>query len=111
VDTPAETLPGRVPEDEIVHGHRVLLDMQKEISREKVLESVGTRQEVLLEARSAKEPEYLTGRTRNYKVVRVQSDGVRAGDEVEVDITKATGWTLYGTLTAQAELRSGAMNG
>lgn len=110
-DTTAQTLPGRVPENEIVHRHMALLGMQKEISREKVLESVGTLQEVLVEARSTKEPEYLTGRTRNYKVVRVESDGVCVGDEVAVDITKARGWTLYGTLTAQAVLRSDAMNG
>ena len=100
--TPAETLPGRISENVIVHRHKVLLEMQKEISREKVQESVGTRQKVLVEARALKEPEYFTGRTRNYKVVRIESDGIRVGDQLEVDITEAKGWTLYGTPTAQA---------
>ena len=100
--TPAETLPGRVSNEVIIHRHRELLDMQKEISREKAHELVGTRQEVLVEGRSPKQPEYAAGRTRNYKAGRVPCDGIQVGDEIEVTITEARGWTLYGTPTVPA---------
>ena len=95
--TPAETLPGRVPGEVIMHRHRALLDMQKEISREKAHELVGTRQQVLVEGRSPKQPEYAAGRTRNYRAARIQSDDIEVGDEIQVTITEARGWTLYGT--------------
>jgi tRNA-2-methylthio-N6-dimethylallyladenosine synthase len=100
--TPAETLPGRVPDEAIVHRHRALLDMQKEISREKAHELVGTRQEVLVEGRSPKQPEYAAGRTRNYRAGRVPGEGIEVGDEIEVTITEARGWMLYGTPTVPA---------
>jgi len=102
--TAAETLSGRVPDDVIVHRHRTLLDMQKEISREKAHELVGTRQQVLVEGRSPKQPEYATGRTRNYRAVLIQSDETRIGDEIEVKITEVKGWNLYGEPEVQAQL-------
>ncbi len=100
--TPAEALPGRVPREVIVHRHRVLLDMQKEISREKAHELVGTRQRVLVEGRSPKQPEYAVGRTRNYRAVRIPSGELEVGDEIEVTITEVRGWTLCGTSTVPA---------
>jgi len=94
--TSAESLPDRVPPDVIVNRHRILLNMQKEISRENVRALVGTRQSVLVESLCRQQPEYLTGRTRNYKVARVRRGRIDVGDEVQVKVVEAKGWALYG---------------
>jgi tRNA-2-methylthio-N6-dimethylallyladenosine synthase len=95
--TSGEALPNSVPQHIIVHRHRMLLEIEKEISRARMGELVGTKQEVLVEELCKQEPEYIVGRTRSYRVVRVRSDGAQVGDEVEVDVTGVRGWTLYGT--------------
>jgi len=104
--TPAETLRAGMPENVIVHRHKTLLDMQKEISREKARQLVGTQQKVLVAARCEKALGYVIGRTRGYRVVRVRSDEAQVGDEVETVVTEARGWTLYGTPAAAVRYAS-----
>jgi len=100
--TSAESLPEHIPTDVIVQRHRTLLDREKEISRKKMHALVGTTQSVLVEGLCRQQPEYLTGRTRNYRVARVRRDGIDVGDEIQVEIVEAKGWTLYGEVTARA---------
>jgi len=63
---------------------------------------VGTRQRVLVEGISKKDPAQLSGRTPNNRVVNFPGDARLIGQFVDVDITAALPHSLRGTPLAIA---------
>ncbi len=81
-----------IPEDVKKQRLQILNDKVKEMSLKSNQKYVGRTMEVLID--DAKEGIY-QGRTRNNKVVHVKGE-FKIGDFVEVEITKASTWCLFG---------------
>ena len=75
-----------------------LLDVLYPIFYEKNKTYIGKTVEVLLESESKNNPEVLTGRTDDYKLVHVKADKDMIGEIVKVKITDNTSFTISGEL-------------
>lgn len=75
-----------------------LLDVLYPIFYEKNKIYIGKTVEVLLESESKNNPEVLTGRTDDYKLVHVKADKDIIGEIVKVKITDNTSFTISGEL-------------
>jgi tRNA-2-methylthio-N6-dimethylallyladenosine synthase len=67
---------------------------------------VGTRERVLVEGPSRKDPAQLAGRTENNRVVNFDGPGTLIGELVEVEITEALPNSLRGVLAPVPLARS-----
>ena len=95
--TPAAEMPDQVPEEEKHARFDRLLEVQNRISREINEKYFGKTVELLAEGESKTDPGVLTGRTSEGKIVNFPDDGeTRAGDFVNVKITKVGTWSLTG---------------
>ena len=97
-DTPAASMPDPVPQEIVEERHGRLLDLVNEIGKEKYLGWVGRRVEILVEGPSRRNPARLEGRTRTNKIVVFEGPEGRRGQVVEVPVTRAGAFTLYGSL-------------
>jgi len=95
-DTPAATMPGQVPAQVIEERHGRLLELVNEIGKEKYRRWVGRRAQILVEGPSRKNPARLEGRTRANKIVVFEGSQRHRGQLLEVRITRAGSFTLYG---------------
>ncbi len=96
--TPAAKMQEQVPE--AVRKDRLLrlIELQNRISLERNQELIGGEQELLVEGPSKNDPDKLTGRTRGNKLVHfVGAEGL-TGQIVQVRITDAQTWNLFGEL-------------
>lgn len=75
-----------------------LLDVLYPTFYEKNKTYIGKTVEVLLESESKNNPEVLTGRTDDYKLVHVKADKDMIGEIVKVKITDNTSFTISGEL-------------
>ena len=75
-----------------------LLDVLYPIFYEKNKTYIGKTVEVLLESESKNNPQVLTGRTDDYKLVHVKADKSLIGEIVKVKITDNTSFTISGEL-------------
>jgi tRNA-2-methylthio-N6-dimethylallyladenosine synthase len=105
--TPATRLPDDVPEDEKARRCTALLAVQEEISLAENRARVGSAQSVLVDGASKTNPDRLSGRTPDNRIVVFDSDGGGrlAGTLVTVDITGASANTLYGARSAARQGR------
>lgn len=89
-----------VPIDDNIVQERFdrLLDLLYPIFNEKNKTYIGKTVEVLLESESKNNPEVLTGRTDDYKLVHVKADKSLIGEFVKVKITDNTSFTISGEL-------------
>ncbi len=96
--TPAARWEDPVPT--AVKGERLgrLNELQYAISRRRNEHLVGTRQEVLVEGPSPKDPAVLTARTRANRLVLVPGAADAAGRFGRARVTAAQTWTLHGEL-------------
>ncbi len=76
-----------------------LLDVLYPIFYEKNKTYIGKTVEVLLESESKNNPEVLTGRTDDYKLVHVKANKDMIGEIVKVKITDNTSFTISGELS------------
>jgi tRNA-2-methylthio-N6-dimethylallyladenosine synthase len=95
-DTPAATMPEQVPVEVIEERHARLLDLVNEIGHEHYTAAVGTRQQILVEGPSHKNAARLQGRTRCNKIVIFDGAPRHLGQLMDVRITRAGTFTLYG---------------
>lgn len=96
--TPAANWPDQIPQ-EIKHERlRVLNMIVTESSHKRNKPYVGTTQEILVEGRSQRNPERLTGRTRTNKLVNFVGSDNLIGQLVNVKIESANPWALRGEL-------------
>ena len=98
--TPAAQLADEVSEPEKSARFMELEDLQISL-QQKIYESyVGRKVSVLVEKQSARSDEDMMGHTTCNKVVNFRTDGVKAGDVVEVLVSQAKPNSLYGQLAA-----------
>jgi tRNA-2-methylthio-N6-dimethylallyladenosine synthase len=95
-DTPAAAMPDPVPQEIIEERHGRLLDLVNEIGKERNRSCVGRRVQILVEGPSRKSAERFEGRTRANKIVVFEGDERHRGQLLDVKITRAGSFTLYG---------------
>lgn len=88
-----------IPEEEKIRRLGILNDKNKEACLKSNKKYVGKVQEVLIESSTDKKGIiYYTGRARNNKLIHFVSQKNQIGDFVDVKVTKAQTWCLYGEL-------------
>ena len=95
-DTPAATMPDQVPQ-QVREGRLArLLAVVNEIGARRYASQVGRQVQILVEGPSKRNPERLTGRTRCNKIVVFDGAPRHIGQVMDVKITRAGSFTLYG---------------
>jgi tRNA-2-methylthio-N6-dimethylallyladenosine synthase len=95
-DTPAAAMPDQVPQTVREERHQRLLELINEIAGHRYEALVGRRLQILVEGPSKRNPERLTGRTRCNKIVVFEGTDRHKRQVMEVQITRAGSFTLYG---------------
>lgn len=96
--TPAAKMEMSLSEEQIHANFNRMLEVQNEISRRKNEAYVGRICRVLVDGESKTDKAMLTSRTDTMKIVNFPGDASLAGKYVDVEITKAQTWSLYGRL-------------
>jgi tRNA-2-methylthio-N6-dimethylallyladenosine synthase len=96
--TPAGTMEDQIPEDIKQERLLRLMDVQNENAKEVSLSYVGKTVKVLVEGVSRRNKDRMTGRVSENKVAIFEGDSSLKGTFVNVKITSAKTWTLYGEL-------------
>lgn len=102
--TPAAEMADSVPEEVKKDRLHRLMEVQNKISREKNLALEGKVLQVLIEGESKTNSEVLAGRTRTGKLVHIKGDHSLIGELVDVKITEAKTWTLWGDIVSKVEV-------
>jgi tRNA-2-methylthio-N6-dimethylallyladenosine synthase len=95
-DTPAADMPGQVPPKVREERNHRLLETVNEIGRRKYEAFVGRPAQILVEGPSRKNSARLAGRTRCNKIVVFDGSDRHRGQIMDVKITRAGSFTLYG---------------
>jgi tRNA-2-methylthio-N6-dimethylallyladenosine synthase len=95
-DTPAATMPDQAPDEIKEERHARVLQEINAIGRRRYAEQVGRTLEILVEGPSRKNPARMTGRTRCNKIVLFDGSRRHLGQLMDVKITRAGSFTLYG---------------
>ena len=95
-DTPAAAMDGQLPEAVKEARNQELLEAVNAAARRKLQDCVGRRMEILCEGASRYNAERLTGRTRTNKIVVFEGAARHVGQVMDVRITEAQNFTLYG---------------
>ena len=95
-DTPAAEMPDQIPQDLLEARHARLLDQINTIAAEGYDRRVGRTEQILVEGESKKGPRRMTGRTRCNKIVLFDGSERHRGQLMDVKITRAGSFTLYG---------------
>ena len=95
-DTPAAEMPGQVPQKVREERNQRLLEVINEIAARKYKTFVGRQMQILVEGPSKKNPARMTGRTRCNKIVVFDGSERHRGQLLDVKITRAGSFTLYG---------------
>jgi len=95
-DTPAAAMPDQLPEDVIEDRHARLLSLINEIGKRKYNEFVGRQMQILVEGPSKRNPARMSGRSRCNKIVLFDGSERHRGQLLDVRITRAGLFTLYG---------------
>ncbi|MGC8744349.1 MAG: tRNA (N6-isopentenyl adenosine(37)-C2)-methylthiotransferase MiaB [Verrucomicrobiia bacterium] len=94
--TKAAAMPDQIPQDIKESRHQYLLSLMNQIGAQRYSRFVGKRVQILVEGPSKKNPERLMGRTRCNKIVVFEGSARHIGELLEVNITRAGTFTLYG---------------
>jgi tRNA-2-methylthio-N6-dimethylallyladenosine synthase len=95
-DTPAAEMPDQVPQKVREERNQILLRTINEIAARKYKKFVGRQVQILVEGPSKKNPARMTGRTRCNKIVVFDGSERHRGQLMDVKITRAGSFTLYG---------------
>jgi tRNA-2-methylthio-N6-dimethylallyladenosine synthase len=95
-NTPAAAMPGQLPAAEREDRMRRTLELVNQVAGRRYTGLVGQRVEILVEGPSKKNPARLTGRTRCNKIVVFEGADRHLGQVMDVNITRAGSFTLYG---------------
>jgi tRNA-2-methylthio-N6-dimethylallyladenosine synthase len=95
-DTPAAEMPGQAPPEIKEERNARLLAEVNSIGRRRYDERVGQTVQILVEGPSRKNPARLSGRTRCNKIVIFEGNQRHVGQLMDVKITRAGSFTLYG---------------
>jgi tRNA-2-methylthio-N6-dimethylallyladenosine synthase len=94
--TKAASMPEQIPQEVKEERHRYLLNLMNRIGSERYKRYVGRQVQILVEGPSKKNPERLMGRTRCNKIVVFEGSPRHIGNLLDVKITRAGTFTLYG---------------
>jgi tRNA-2-methylthio-N6-dimethylallyladenosine synthase len=97
-DTPAAEMPGQLPAAVREERHARLLDSINLAGRRRYHERMGDTMEVLVEGPSKTNSSRLSGRTRCNKIVIFEGDERHRSQLLDMKITRAGSFTLYGEL-------------
>jgi tRNA-2-methylthio-N6-dimethylallyladenosine synthase len=95
-NTPAASMPDQVPQKVREERNQRLLEVVNEIAVRKYKKFVGRQVQILVEGPSRKNPARMTGRTRCNKIVLFDGSDRHRGQLMDVKITRAGSFTLYG---------------
>jgi tRNA-2-methylthio-N6-dimethylallyladenosine synthase len=95
-DTPAADMPDQVPLGIREERNHRLLETVNEIGKRKYEAFVGRQTQILVEGPSRKNSSRLAGRTRCNKIVVFEGSDRHRGQLMDVKITRAGSFTLYG---------------
>jgi tRNA-2-methylthio-N6-dimethylallyladenosine synthase len=95
-DTPAAEMPDQVATGIKEERNQRLLQLVNEIGKRRYQKLVGSAAQILVEGPSKKNVERLTGRTRCNKIVVFDGAERHRGQVMDVRITRAGSFTLYG---------------
>jgi len=95
-DTPAALMPGQLPQAVREERNQRLLQLVNEIAAVRYEAMVGQRTQILVEGPSRKNPARFSGRTRCNRIVVFDGAERHRGQLLEVAITRAGSFTLYG---------------
>jgi tRNA-2-methylthio-N6-dimethylallyladenosine synthase len=96
-DTPAAEMPDQVPQKIREERNQRLLDVINKIAGRRYGAFMGRQTQILVEGPSKKNPARMTGRTRCNKIVVFDpAGGENRGQLIDVKITRAGSFTLYG---------------
>ncbi len=95
-DTPAATMDGQLPEAVKEARNQELLEVVNAAVGRKLEACVGKQVEILCEGTSRHNAGRLAGRTRTNKIVVFEGAPRHVGQVMDVRITRATNFTLYG---------------
>jgi tRNA-2-methylthio-N6-dimethylallyladenosine synthase len=95
-DTPAAEMPEQVPQPIREERNQRLLEVINEIAKRKYSALVRRHMQILVEGPSRKNPARMTGRTRCNKIVVFDGSERHRGQLMDVKITRAGSFTLYG---------------
>jgi tRNA-2-methylthio-N6-dimethylallyladenosine synthase len=95
-DTPAAAMPDQVPLEVREERNARMLRVLNEVAAQKYEAMVGRRAEILVEGPSKRNPKRLSGRSRCNKIVAFEGTTPTAGTLLDVDVTRAGSFTLYG---------------
>ena len=95
-DTPAAQMPGQLPRTVREERNQRLLALVNEIGARRYCDLVGRRMQILVEGPSKKNPARFTGRTRCNRIVIFDGSERHRGQLLDVNITRAGLFTLYG---------------
>ncbi len=96
--TPAAEMPDQVPDEVKSERFARLVALQNEITLEKNRELVGKTFRVLCDGPSRTNEKCLEGRTEHDRIVIFEGEGITAGDTVELRITRADTFNLFGKI-------------
>jgi len=97
-NTPAAEMDEQLSEEVKGERNRRLLELVDRLAIEKNNALVGTRQQVLCEGPSKSNPNRLSGRTPQNKIVIFDGDPDRlTGQILDIQVEESTGFTVYGT--------------
>jgi len=99
--TPAEKFDDPVPEAEKTRRFMALEALQESIQKKIYGEYLGRRVSVLVEKQSARSADDMTGHSTCQKVVNFRGEGIAAGEIVDVVISQAKPYSLYGEVVRQ----------
>ena len=89
-------MPDQVPQKIREERNQRLLELVNEIAARKYNAFVGRQVQILVEGPSKKNPARMTGRTRCNKIVLFDGSDRHRGQLMDVKITRAGSFTLYG---------------
>jgi len=95
-DTPAAEMPDQIPQKIRADRNQRLLEVINEIAKRRYGAFVGRQTQILVEGPSKKNPARMTGRTRCNKIVVFDGSERHRGQLMDVKITRAGSFTLYG---------------
>src|SRR5688572_27557555 len=95
-DTPAATMDGQLPTEVKEERNARLLDLVNTLAAKRYERFVGERTQILVEGPSKRNEARMTGRTRSNKIVVFDGSERHRGQLMDVKITRAGSFTLYG---------------
>ena len=89
-------MPAQAPQPLKEERNQRLLQLVNDIGRRKFQSLVGAQMQILVEGPSKKNPARMAGRTRCNKIVVFDGSDRHRGQLMDVNITRAGSFTLYG---------------